>query len=112
MSRILLISISISFILCCCAEKPPVDSRKMTAVLTDCMLLEGGNQVEYNYANIPGTIWNRDYAAVCARHQLDTNAFRAGMEYLVQHPEEFTAILENVITRLQKQEMKQNQIDK
>lgn len=80
----------------------------MVALLTDCMLLEGGNQVQYNYGNIPGKAWSRDYDFVCKKNSIDTTQFRETMNYLQEHPEKFADIMEDVITHLQKMEVKTN----
>ena len=78
---------------------------KMVDLLTDIMLLEAGNQVQYNMGNIPATIWKRDYAFVCKKHQLDTALFHKTMDWYEMHPEAFSKTLELVITRLQKKEI-------
>jgi hypothetical protein len=91
-----------------CGEEAPIPPKKMAEVLTDVMLLEGGNQVQYNFATLPDKVWQRDYAFVCKQHSIDTTEFKSAMNFLENHPEEFTKVLEDVITRLQKLEMKQN----
>lgn len=88
-----------------CKEKAPVPRKKLVAVFTDVMILEGGNQAQYNFGNIPPAIWQRDYAMVLKKHNLDTADFRKSMEYLEKNPELFSGILEEVITGLQKAEV-------
>lgn len=89
-----------------CKEKAPLTHQKMVALYTDIMILEGGHQAQYNYGAIPHNIWQRDYQHVCKMHQTDTALFRRSMEYYEKHPQEFSKLLEEVITGLQKQEMK------
>jgi Domain of unknown function (DUF4296) len=77
----------------------------MANVLTDILLLEAGNQVQYNFATIPDKIWKRDYAFVCKKHKMDTSDFRKGMNWYSDHPEQYTKIMEQVINRLQRQQV-------
>lgn len=91
-----------------CNSKPPYKHKEMVEVLSDVMLLEGGNQVQYNFGNIPDWVWERDYVFVCKKHNMDTTAFRTNMNFLETHPDEFSAILEEVITKLQKAELNKN----
>lgn len=80
--------------------------KTMVALMTDFMILEGGNQIQYNFANVPAYVWKRDYAGVCKKHGVDTSDFRITMNYLEKHPEEFSKIMEESITNLQQLEAK------
>lgn len=91
-----------------CQEKPAVPRAKMVPLLKDCMMLEAGNQVKYNFAHIPQYVWQRDYAFVCKKHGVDTADFRQSLNYMEKHPEEFASVLEEVITALQKEEVNKN----
>lgn len=89
-----------------CADRAPLRHGKMVDIFTDAMILEGGNQVRYNFANVPSYVWNRDYMFVCKKHGVDTADFKKELKYLEKHPAEFSTIMEEVITRLQQQEAK------
>lgn len=104
--------LAITAILFSCQEKAVLPKSKMVDVLTDVMLLEAGNQVQYNYGNIPGIAWDRDYVVVCKKNGIDTTQFRQAMGFLEKKPEKFAVIMEEVITRLQKMEMKANAVKK
>lgn len=78
---------------------------KMIPLFSDIMLLEAGNQAAYNYGNIPNPVWMRDYMLICKKHNTDTATLRKTFNYLQQHPETYSKLLEDVITRLQKEEM-------
>jgi hypothetical protein len=80
----------------------------MVEVMTDVMLLEGGNQAQYNFGNVSEKAWRRDYLFIMRKHGLDTAIFRKSMNYLEKKPEEFSKILEEVITKLQKTEVQKN----
>lgn len=79
----------------------------MVDLLTDIMLLEAGNQVQYNFAAVPDNIWKRDYAFVCKKNNLDTATFKKSMQWYNERPEIFSKVLEQVLTRLQKRQVEQ-----
>ena len=91
-----------------CRETAPVAHKKMVDVMTDVMLLEGGSQAQYNFGNVSPNAWKRDYVFILKKHNLDTAIFRKSMVYLEKNPEEFSKILEEVITKLQKIEVQKN----
>lgn len=74
--------------------------------MTDVMLMEGGHAVRYNNGLLPDRIWQRDYAFVLKKHGLDTAQFRQAVDWYQHHPESFSRVMEKVITRLQKQQVK------
>ncbi len=80
----------------------------MAKIMGDVLVLEAGNQVQYNYANIPQNIWKRDYAMVCKQNKTDTAQFRKAMVWYGNHPEQYSKILEQVIAKLQRLQVEPN----
>lgn len=70
------------------------------------MLMESGNLVKYTYGAVPDSIWHRDYAFVAKKHGLSEEKLKAAIEYYSSRPEAFSAIMEKVITGLQKEQVK------
>lgn len=80
----------------------------MVGLLTDVMLLEAGNGVQYNFGNMPESVWSRDYAGVCKKYGVDTADFRKSMDWYGDHPEKFATTMEQVITQLRRLEVDPN----
>lgn len=100
------ITIAFLLILTACAKKAPLPADKMTAVMTDVMLMESGNAIRYNYGILPGHFWQKEYLFVLKKHQVDTAQFRQAVNWYQAHPEQFSKVMEKVITRLQKMQVK------
>ncbi len=88
-----------------CEKKAPVAREKMIEVMMDIMLLESGSTVKYTYGAIPDKIWQRDYEFVAKKNNLTTDQVKSAMDYYTERPEVFSAIMEQVITRLQKEQV-------
>lgn len=78
---------------------------RMTDLMTDVVLLESGNQVQFNFSAIPDNIWKRDYTAVCKKHGTDTTNLRLALDWYHKHPEQFSKVMEQVIVRIQKRQL-------
>jgi hypothetical protein len=89
-----------------CAKKVPLSKAKMVDVMTDVMQLEAGHQLKYNGGIIPDTFWQRDYAFVFKKHNVSEADFRLTVEEYQKQPETYSKVMEQVITRLQKMEIK------
>lgn len=74
----------------------------MTDIMTDVMMLESANAIEYNHGLLPDSLWEQDYAQVFKKHQVDKETFKEAFLFYQEHPEQFSKIMEAVITRLQK----------
>ena len=79
-----------------------VSEEKMEKILADAMVLESGNQIFYNFGVLPDSVWERDYAFVCKKYDVDYADFVKQLKYYQDEPEDFSAMMEKVITRLQK----------
>ena len=79
-----------------------VSEEKMEKILADAMVLESGNQIFYNFGVLPDSVWERDYAFVCKKYDVNYADFVQQMKYYQDEPEDFSAMMEKVITRLQK----------
>lgn len=88
-----------------CASEYPLNEEKMVEILSDVMVMESGNAVQYNYGLLPQKKWATDYALVCKKHGTDTATFRANLLMYEKDPEKYTRVMEKVITRLQQQEI-------
>ncbi len=105
LKRKITILTAIGIIFFSCSQKAPADSAVMTDVLTDIMILEAGNQVQYNFGTIPNRVWKRDYQQVCTKYKMDTTTFKTAMNWYSDHPEQFSKIMEQVISRLQRRQL-------
>jgi hypothetical protein len=88
-----------------CGEKPRVEERKMIDLMCDVMLMEAGNQITYNYANLPESVWQAHYNFVCSKHKVAYADFKAELLRLKEDPEAFSALMEKVITQMQLAEL-------
>jgi len=88
-----------------CAPKARVEEKKMVDLMCDVMLLEAGNQIKYNYAALPDSLWQSHYNFVCAKHEVSYADFKAELLRLKADPEAFTALMEKVITQMQVAEL-------
>lgn len=74
--------------------------------MTDVMLMESANAVNYNYGLLPDSLWQKDYAVVFAKHGIAGEDFKNAVTFYQDHPDQFSGIMEKVITRLQKMQFK------
>ena len=88
-----------------CAPKPHVEEKKMIDLMCDVMLLEAGNQIKYNYAALPDSLWQEHYNFVCVKHKVPYDEFKAELGRLKADPEAFAALMEKVITQMQVAEL-------
>jgi hypothetical protein len=70
--------------------------------MTDVMLMESANAINFNQGLLPDSLWENDYAVIFKKHQIGRDQFKTAIVYYQAHPEQFSAIMEKVITRLQK----------
>ncbi|MSP57384.1 MAG: DUF4296 domain-containing protein [Flavobacteriaceae bacterium] len=94
------------FLLICsvfaCHSSPNrVSDEKMIAILADAMVLEASNQIQYDYATLPDSVWLKEYSFVCKKHAINFEDFKSQLHWLKENPDEFSPIMEKVITRLQ-----------
>ena len=73
--------------------------------MTDVMLMESANAVNYNHGLLPDSLWEKDYADVFKKHSITKADFKGAMDFYQNHPEQFSGIMEEVITRLQKMQL-------
>lgn len=83
----------------------------MVTVMSDLIVLEAGNQISYNYAVLPDSIWVRDYRFVCQKHKIDYDDFCIQLKYYKDAPKEFGLLMEKVITQIQMAELKSRNTD-
>ena len=88
-----------------CAQKPALSESKMIPLMCDVMLLEAGNQIHYNYAVLPDSLWDSHYQFVCKKHGVPYADFKAELLRLKSQPEEFSLLMEKVITQMQMSEL-------
>ena len=70
--------------------------------MTDVMLMESANAINYNHGLLPDSLWEKEYAGIFNKHHIAKEQFKTAIDYYQAHPEQFSAIMEKVITRLQK----------
>jgi hypothetical protein len=85
-----------------CAKKAPLPKEKMVDVMTDVMLMESAKAINYNHGLLPDSLWEKEYAVIFSKHHIAKEQFKTAIAYYQAHPEQFSAIMEKVITRLQK----------
>lgn len=95
-----------------CQPKPHVEERKMIDLMCDVMLMEAGNQIKYNYANVPESVWQAHYDFVCNKHKVPYADFKAELLRLKKDPEAFSALMEKVITQMQVAELNARKVRK
>jgi hypothetical protein len=100
------ITIACLIILVSCAKNAPINQEKMVDVMTDVMLMESSNAINYNHGLLPDSLWEADYATVFKKHTIHKDDFKNALTYYQGHPEQFSVIMEKVITRLQKMQLK------
>jgi hypothetical protein len=88
-----------------CGPKPHVRESVMIDLMCDVMILESGNQVKYNYANLPDTLWQQHYDFVCKKHKVAYADLKLELLRLKADPEAFAALMEKVITQMQVAEL-------
>ena len=102
-----------AFLLLCwltsCNPGPGLSSDEMKRVLVDAVLVEAGQQQQYNFGVLPDSAWLRDYRFVLAKHGMDTGRFYPALRWYKAHPDEYAKVWEGVITELQNQELKRRE---
>jgi len=99
------ITIACLFLVAACAKKEIIAKEKMVDVMTDVMLMESANAINYNHGLLPDSLWEKDYAVVFTKHGVSKEAFKDAIAYYQEHPDQFSGIMEKVITRLQKMQL-------
>lgn len=74
--------------------------------MTDVMLMESANAINYNHGLLPDSLWEKDYAVVFSKHGISREDFKNAVSFYQAHPDQFSVIMEKVITRLQKMQLK------
>jgi len=100
------ITIACLFLVAACAKKAPLAKEKMADVMTDVMLMESANAINYNHGLLPDSLWEKDYAVVFSKHGISREEFKNAVSFYQEHPDQFSVIMEKVITRLQKMQLK------
>jgi hypothetical protein len=103
---ILVLACSLLITLVGCGDEAKIEEKKLVDVMCDVMLMEAGNQIEYNYANLPDSLWNSHYDFVCKKHGISKEDLKAELLRLKADPEAFTLLMEKVITQMQMAELK------
>ncbi|MEK0420923.1 MAG: hypothetical protein RLZZ161_774 [Bacteroidota bacterium] len=73
--------------------------------MTDVMLMESANAIDYNNGLLPDSLWEKDYAVVFKKNNISKEEFKDAVAYYQEHPDQFSGIMEKVITRLQKMQL-------
>jgi hypothetical protein len=89
------------FLLGCTGFTNSVNEEKMVAILADAMTMEAGHQIRYNFGLLPDSIWEKEYQFICNKHNVKYQSFVETLKEVQDSPEEFSALMEKVITRLQ-----------
>lgn len=84
----------------------PVEENKMVDILADAMVLESGIQIKYNYAVLPDSIWTANYGFILKKHNVTVADFDKTLDYYKRDGKAFSALMEKVIVKLQKDEVK------
>ena len=100
------IIIACLFLIASCAKKAPLSQDKMAEVMTDVMMMESENAINYNSGLLPDSLWEKDYAAIFNKHAVSRDEFKSAVSFYHDHPGQFSVIMEKVITRLQKMQLK------
>lgn len=77
----------------------------MIPLMCDVMLMEAGNQIKYNYAQLSDSMWESHYTFVCKKHNVPYDALKNEMLRLKKDPQAFAALMEKVITQMQLAEL-------
>jgi hypothetical protein len=81
--------------------------EKMVELLTDIAIVEAGNGLDSSIASYEPSQWKGDYAFVFRKYGADDSLFRSSYRYYFNRPEQFSKIMEQVITNLQSREANQ-----
>ena len=95
----------------CNSRSFPVAESKMVDILADAMVLEAGVQIKYNYAILPDSVWMRNYGFIVKKDNVDVKDFETTLSAYKLDGKEFAALMEKVIVKLQKDEVK-HKLDK
>ena len=90
----------------CQSSSFKVPEATMVEIMSDALTLEAGNSIKYNYAVLPDSLWNTEYAFILKKHNVSPADFEATMESYKHNGEKFGQLIEKVIDNLQKSEMR------
>lgn len=96
----------ITVVFACNSRQFPVEEPKMVQILADAMRLEAGMQIKYNYAIQPDSLWNRNYAIILKKHNVDHSDFDETLKSYKRDGKLFAELMEKVIDVLQRDELK------
>ena len=71
----------------------------------DIMIMEAGNQVKYNFGQLPKAKWSGDYQVIGQKHKVDSNTLKKAFTYYAKNPEVFSKVMEETITKLQEKQL-------
>lgn len=92
---------------CNISGRKVMPQEKMVEILTDIAIVEAGNGLDSNIASYKPSQWKGDYAFVFRKYGADDSLFRSSYRYYFNRPEQFSKIMEQVITNLQSREANQ-----
>ena len=85
-----------------CGTSPnSVNEESMVKLLADAMIMEAGHQVQYNFGILPDSIWIKDYTFLCKKYHIEYSDFVKQLSWYQDKPEEYSLLMEKVITHLQ-----------
>ena len=96
----------ITVVFACNSRQFPVEEPKMVQILADAMRLEAGMQIKYNYAIQPDSLWNRNYAIILKKHNVDQSDFDETLKSYKRDGKLFAELMEKLIDFLQRDELK------
>lgn len=83
----------------------------MVPLLVDIQLMEAGNRSKFGFSELPKEKWKADYQFICKKHGTDTAEFRKAMQWYEKHPDQLSKMMDNVLSELQKMEVR-NKVEK
>jgi hypothetical protein len=105
------IIVLITGLFACHSRRFPVAESKMVDILADAMVLEAGVQIKYNYSVLPDSVWTKNYGFIVKKHKVNVKDFEMTLSSYKLDGKEFAALMEKVIVKLQKDEVK-HKLDK
>ncbi len=107
MFRLGKVTILIALLLGSCSKELPIDKDKTVLVLADAMRLEASQQVAYNYMLLSDSVWTLQYDFLLKKHGVSNTDFEETMAYYKRHGKEFAALMEEVVSILEKESTKE-----
>ena len=89
----------------------PVSNANMSKIMYDVMIMEAGNQVNYNYGLLPKAKWKGDYASIAKKHHVDSNKLKEAFQFYSKHPDKFSKVMETTIALLQNKQLMPDSIN-